>query len=103
MSSNTLEAVLPSNPGPGGDGPPHFALLLTLLILKEIPIIPAGAVLTAVVIKQIVEVVKKNSSSFLGGVLTATGLAMLLPSLSVLLVNAIGFTAAGVVKGVSGL
>ena len=75
---------------------------LMRMLQEQFPVVISGAAVSAAVIqqltKQVVDVVRKNIA-ILGGVLTTAGLAMLLPSLAVALVNLVGFTTTGVVGG----
>lgn len=65
--------------------------------------LPPGGNISAAIIQQVVDLVKQNITIIGGALSTTAGLAMLLPSLTVVIVNAIGFTAEGVVKGALGL
>jgi hypothetical protein len=97
MSSN---AVLPPNPlqHPGGGNPRNVVDALIRLIRDQFPAVVSGAVVSAVLVQQVVDFLEKNIA-ILGGVLTTAGLALLLPSLAVVLVNLVGFTTSGVVAG----
>ncbi|KIM36474.1 hypothetical protein M413DRAFT_449173 [Hebeloma cylindrosporum] len=108
MPSN---AVLPPNPPgpPRGGNPQNVVDGIMRLLHDQIPSIAAGAVVSAMLLKQAVEVLKRNISALvdilknnvsalLGGGLIAASLPVLLPSLAVAIVNAVGFTAAGVAK-----
>lgn len=99
------QALLPSNPPlPGGAGNPRIVVdALIRQIQDRFPGIVLGAVVSAAVVKQVVEVVKNNISAILSGVLTTAGLVVLYQSLALVLVNLLGFSATGVVGGALGL
>ena len=94
MSSNTL--ILQNSPA--GDG--NLQIVVDALIHQ---VITSDAVaIVQQTVHQAVDLAKQNIA-ILGGVLATAGFAMLLPSLMVLIVNAVGFTSAGVLKGALGL
>ncbi|KIM36439.1 hypothetical protein M413DRAFT_449148 [Hebeloma cylindrosporum] len=114
MPSNAV--LHPNHPHPplrgGGGGNPQNIVdgLMRRLRDQMIPI-PSIAVVSAILLKQ-VEVLKRNisalvhvlknnniSRAILGRGLIAASLPVVLPSLAVVLVNAVGFTAAGVARG----
>jgi len=86
MSSNPL--ILQCSPSEGGNPQVVVDALIPQIIMS-------GA---AAIAQQAVDLAKENIA-ILGGALATAGLAILLPSLIVVIVNAIGFTAAGVLKG----
>ena len=101
MSSNAI-VLPPTFPLPGGN-PQNVVDALMQLIQNQFPAIVSGAALSAVLVQQVVNLVKDNIVAILGGALTTAGLSILLPSLFVALVNLVGFTSAGVVGGALGL
>jgi hypothetical protein len=103
MSSSTL--ISPNPPSLGGAGNPRPQVVvdaLTRLIQNQFPAIVSGAAISAALVRQVFDFVQQNLA-ILGGVLTTAGLAVLLPSLAVALVNLVGFSASGVVAGALGL
>lgn len=105
MPSNSLR-VIPPNPTPlgGGTPEPHIVVdALTRIIRDQFPAIVSGAAISAALVHQVADFLKENLAILLGGVLTTAGLAVLLPSLAVVLVNLVGFSASGVVYGALGL
>ena len=97
MPSN---ALILRNPPRGVEDPRPQVVVDALmhLIQNQFPAIISGAAISAALIQQVVDFVKKNLA-ILGGVLTTAGLTILLPSLTVALVNLVGFSASGVVSG----
>lgn len=93
-SSDALSAL-----GGGNTGLQVVVDGLTHLVQNQVP---AGAAISAALARQVVDLVQQNLA-ILGGVLVTAGLALLLPSLAVLLVNFVGFSAEGVVGGELGL
>ena len=94
MSSNAL--ILQNSPA--GDG--NLQIVVDALIHQ---VITSDAVaIVQQTVHQAVDLAKQNIA-ILAGALATAGLAVLLPSLMVLIVNAVGFTSAGVFKGVLGL
>ena len=103
MASNVLIPLNPPSPGGGNPGPQIVVDALTRLIRDQFPAIVSGAAISAALVRQVLDVVQKNLAILLGGALTTAGLAVLLPSLAVVLVNLVGFSASGVVAGALGL
>lgn len=105
-SQRYLPTIMPSNalilrnPPRGVEDPRPQVVVDALihLIQNQFPAIISGAAISAALIQQVVDFVKKNLA-ILGGVLTTAGLTILLPSLTVALVNLVGFSASGVVSG----
>ena len=98
MSSNSLVSQTPPL-GAGNSGPQIVVDALTRLIRDQFPAIVPGAAISAALVRQVFDFVKQNLTVLLSGVLTTAGLAVLLPSLAVVLVNLAGFSASGVVAG----
>ncbi|CAA7271108.1 unnamed protein product [Cyclocybe aegerita] len=85
----------------GPDMPPNAEVVQALmrLVQQHLPGVSLAGAITVEVVHRAIDVIKKHILSILGtGFLTAAA-ATLLPSLLVVAVNAIGFTAAGVLKG----
>ena len=57
-----------------------------------------GAAISKELLRNIADIVRANLAT-LSAVLTTVGITMLLPSLAVVIVNAIGFTSGGVLAG----
>lgn len=77
----------------------RLANTLALLLQDQIPGLGRGAVVTAQLFRQIKQILSKNLSLIVGGTFLTAGFLTLLPSLLVVAVNALGFTAGGVLKG----
>ena len=106
-----MNAMAPGNPG----GPPAnvnaLANALALVILGHgagaggFPIGAAAIVQlqqnVLAVLQANLAVLQANIRAILGGAIMTAGIAAILPSLTVIIVNAVGFTAAGVAKGMS--
>ena len=85
-------------------GPPRGVDALVEALLRVIPqggLLTAGAVVVAETYRRAVEVLKRHIHTLISSAFIAAGLTALLPSLAVVIVNAVGFTAAGVAKGLS--
>lgn len=102
MSSNALISPNPTPLGGGNPRPQAVVDALTRFIQNQFPAIVSGAAISAALVRQVFDFVQQNLA-ILGGVLTTAGLAVLLPSLAVALVNLVGFSASGVVAGALGL
>ena len=85
-------------------GPPGGVDALVEALLRVIPqggLLTAGTVIVAETYRRAVKVLKRHIHTLISSALITAGLAALLPSLAVVIVNAVGFTAAGVAKGLS--
>ena len=67
--------------------------------IPALGIIIKGAELTRELIDQVTEVIRKNISLLAGSTFITAGFLTLLPTLITVTVNALGFTAAGVLQG----
>lgn len=94
MSSN---ALILQNCLPGGG---NLQIVVDTLIHQLI--MSDAVAIVQQTVHQAFDLAKQNIA-ILAGALATAGLAVLLPSLMVLIVNAVGFTSAGVFKGVLGL
>lgn len=84
----------------GGNGNPRVEVeALLALVRNQFPTLATGAAITTEIVNQVTESIRRNIG-LLGSGLTATSLAVLLPSLAIAIVNAIGFTAGGIAAGV---
>lgn len=72
---------------------------LVRLIRDQVLGLAISMVVTTYVLKQVLDIIKKNIAGLLGGCLILVGLALLLPSLALVVVNALGWTASGVLTG----
>ena len=76
----------------------HLADILIQSLQNEVPALTRGAIITARLIEQVREIVRKNIK-LLGGAFLTAGLLTILPSLLVTAVHVLGFTAGGILKG----
>lgn len=77
----------------------HIILANALVrLLPQIPGLGIGTIITAEVVNRVRDVVGQNLY-LLGSAVVTTGLLNLLPTLIVIAINAIGFTAEGVLRG----
>ncbi|PPQ91370.1 hypothetical protein CVT25_004137 [Psilocybe cyanescens] len=83
----------------GGNGNPRVEVeALLALVRNQFPTLATGAAITTEIVNQVTESIRRNIG-LLGSGLTATSLAVLLPSLAIAIVNAIGCTAGGIAAG----
>ncbi|KAF5316685.1 hypothetical protein D9619_006722 [Psilocybe cf. subviscida] len=82
-------------------GPAQRAQLEAIItnLCHQLPLVAAGAIFTERIIKEIKAVLLKNLSKILSAGLIAGGLSVLIPVLTLAIVNAVGFTAGGVLAG----
>lgn len=66
----------------------------------QLPVVAAGGVIADELIKNVQEILVRNHEAIISGALIAGGLAVLLPALTIAIVNVVGFTAGGVAAGV---
>lgn len=90
---NALNAI--HNNGIPGANLNAFVNALMGQVLNQQPL----AQLPAQLLNQVKEIVRNHILALAGTLLSATGLAVLLPTLTGIIVNALGFTSAGVVAG----
>ncbi|KAF4615000.1 hypothetical protein D9613_002466 [Agrocybe pediades] len=83
--------------GPPGPGKDIISLILRLL-REHIPGFNPLAI-TQVVLDQALAVIKENIHFIIGTLVPTVGVTVLIPSLTVVLVNLLGFTANGVLAG----
>jgi hypothetical protein len=77
----------------------YLANTLVRLIQDRIPALGRGAIITAELVNQVRDIVKKNLSLLVGSTFVTAGFLTLLPTFIVTAVNLLGFTAAGVLEG----
>ncbi len=82
--------------------PPNFDLqTFTKVLMRQIQVeyvLTYGAAISKELLRKITDIVRANLAP-LSALLTTVGVGMLLPSLAVVIVNAIGFTSGGVLAG----
>ncbi|KAF8177250.1 hypothetical protein BJ912DRAFT_986104 [Pholiota molesta] len=93
----------PANiPNNGGPGPPNvninaFVDAIMRQTLNQLPLAHVAQI-SAQLLNQVRAIVRRHTLA-LAGLLSAASLAVLLPSLAVVVVNALGFTSSGVLLG----
>ena len=94
------DSILKKIPDPVGRGAIVTAQLfrqITDILKKNLILVSRGAIVAAQLFRQIIDIFKKNPI-LVGSGFLIVGLSILLPSALVVAVNAIGFTAAGVLR-----
>jgi hypothetical protein len=94
----------PANiPNTGGPGPPNvninaFVDAIMRQALNQLPLAHVAQI-SAQLLNQVRAIVRRHALALAGTLFSAAGLAVLLPSLTLVVVNALGFTSSGVLLG----
>ena len=100
MSTSGNNAVSGNNGNPRR--PPNFdPRAVVNALMRQIQVeyaLSYGAAISKELLRNIADIVRANLAP-LSALLTTVGISMLLPSLAVVIVNAIGFTSGGVLAG----